>query len=261
MDKLKISVVNYTNSLPFIYGLEHSDFAEKFEIHKDIPSVCADKLIQNQVDIGLVPVAILPQLEKAIILGDYCIGANGEVASVLLLSDVPLEAIESIFLDFHSRTSVQLVQVLAKHYWKIQPNWIPAEEGFIAKIQGNKAAVVIGDRSFGLKEKYNYCYDLAAEWKKFCDLPFVFAVWVANKELAKEQLSDFNAAIAMGMMHIDKVIKLLPKHNFDPEHYLKKNISYRLDDAKKKGLEKFLGLMEGSEGQKKQLFASTLHHD
>ena len=93
--KIKISVVNYTNSLPFVYGLENYKGVMNFELQKDIPSECARKLIDNEVDIGLIPVAVIPLLKEVHILTNYCIGAVGEVSSVLLLSEVPLEKIET----------------------------------------------------------------------------------------------------------------------------------------------------------------------
>ncbi|MBK8584164.1 MAG: hypothetical protein IPN88_01490 [Bacteroidetes bacterium] len=92
---LKISVVSYLNSKPFIYGFNKTNFNSKAAIELDIPSVCADKLLTGKVDIGLVPVAILPKLKDYFIISDYCIGANGPVDSVLLLSNVPLNEIKS----------------------------------------------------------------------------------------------------------------------------------------------------------------------
>src|SRR5215217_7144760 len=130
MEKIRISAVNYLNSKPFIYGLENSAIRNEIELQLDIPSVCADKLEENKVDIGLVPVAILPELEEYHIISDYCIGADGEVGSVLLLSEVPLNEIKVIQLDYQSRTSVLLAQILAEKFWKIKPQWMDGEENF-----------------------------------------------------------------------------------------------------------------------------------
>src|SRR4051812_36736309 len=126
MDKIKISIVSYLNSKPFVYGIEHSDLLNEIDLQQDIPSVCAQKLIDGKVDIGLIPVAVLPLLKEKYIISDYCIGAVGKVASVMLYSDVPLDRISSVLLDYQSRTSVTLVKVLAKNFWKISPEWISA---------------------------------------------------------------------------------------------------------------------------------------
>src|SRR6185369_11597556 len=113
------------------------------------------------------------------IISDYCIGADGDVGSVLLLSDVPMSEIKNVLLDYQSRTSVTLAQVLADKYWRIKPRWTDAKENYERDIKGTTAGVVIGDRTFALKNKFKYTYDLSGEWKIFTGLPFVFACWVA----------------------------------------------------------------------------------
>ena len=113
-----ISIVNYYNTTPFLYGLNHTGFQSQIKLELDIPSVCAQKLKNKQVDIGLVPVAILPELESYHIITDYCIGSVGKVDSVKLFSEKPLEELTHVLLDYQSKTSVTLVQVLNKHFWK-----------------------------------------------------------------------------------------------------------------------------------------------
>ncbi|HNF48735.1 MAG TPA: hypothetical protein PLF48_05095, partial [Chitinophagales bacterium] len=110
----KLSAVSYLNTKPFLYGLEHAAIADETEISLDPPAVTAEKLIHNEVDIALIPVAVLPLLKQPKIISPFCIGSNGKVATVCLFSDVPLEEIETILLDYQSRTSVQLVQILCR---------------------------------------------------------------------------------------------------------------------------------------------------
>src|SRR5437867_12268285 len=87
---IKVSCVSYLNSQPFIYGLKNNSIINEIDLSLDVPSVCAEKLRSGSVDIGLVPVAVIPQLKESHIISDYCIGADGKVETVLLLSDVPL---------------------------------------------------------------------------------------------------------------------------------------------------------------------------
>ena len=96
MDKIRVSAVSYLNSIPFVYGLETSSVQSQIELSLDIPSECANKLLYNQVDLGLVPVAIIPQLKFSEIISPYCISANGPVETVCLFSQVPLNEIEEI---------------------------------------------------------------------------------------------------------------------------------------------------------------------
>ena len=241
--KTKISAVNYLNSKPFIYGLENSELINEIDLQLDSPAVCAEKLENNKVDIGLVPVAILPEQDEYHIISNYCISADGEVGSVLLLSDVPLNEIKSILLDYQSRTSVLLAQVLAEKFWKIKPLWIDAEKDFENGISGTTAGVVIGDRTFTLKNKFKYVYDLSAEWKKFTKLPFVFACWIANKELDRGFVKKFNEALRFGLMNVEAVIeqhKVIVGKDVDVKDYFENKISYAFDDRKKFALELFL---------------------
>lgn len=240
-----VSIVNYYNTTPFLYGINHSDFKSQINLELDIPSVCAQKLKNKQVDIGLVPVAILPELETYHIITDYCIGAVGKVDSVKLFSEKPLDELTHVLLDYQSKTSVTLVQVLNKHFWKKNIQFVDAKEGFEKQIFGTTGAVIIGDRTFGLIQ-HPYQYDLAEEWQKFTDLPFVFACWVSNIKLEEQFVDEFNQALTYGVSHIKEAVEEKPNHikGFDAYEYLKNKISYHLDEDKRKGLEKFLELMK-----------------
>jgi chorismate dehydratase len=243
MQKVKVSVVSYLNSKPFIYGLENSDLIHEIDLQQDIPSVCAQKLLTQKVDIGLIPVAIIPSLAEHYIISDYCIGAVGKVASVCLYSNVPLNKIKTVLLDYQSRTSVTLVKVLAAELWNIQPEWKKADEQFEKSIKDDTAAVIIGDRTFGLENTYAYSYDLAEEWQKLTGLPFVFACWVANKKQQNDFISKFNCALKNGINHISHISESLQKtkkYSINVENYLSNNISYTLDEPKKEALALFL---------------------
>ena len=244
LKKIKISAVSYQNTIPFLYGIENSEFIDRNTcVSLDIPSECARKLLDNEVDIGLIPIAILPLLEKYTIISDYCIGAEGDVKTVLLLSEVPLNEIERVYLDYQSRTSVNLLIVLAKHFWQINPVFKHARPGYEDEISGTTAGVVIGDRCFSLKNKYKYVYDLSGEWTKFTNLPFVFACWVANKELDATFVEQFNSALKFGIEHITESIANYSNHLLNDEEllsYLKNDIKFLFDDKKRQGLNLFL---------------------
>lgn len=246
MQKYKISIVNYTNTLPFKYGITQSVLIDKIDLQFDIPSVCAQKLLENKVDIGLIPVAIIPLLKEHYIISKYCLGSNDKVDTVKLFSHVPLEKIETIYLDYQSRTSVTLVQILAKFFWKINPVFTQAADGFEKLINGNTAAVVIGDRCFDLNENFEYEYDLATEWKKYTNLPFVFAAWVSNKKIGEEFILEFEKALAFGVSKINEAVKqTIPKEKQALiKTYLTERISYDFNEGKKKAMEYFLHLLK-----------------
>ncbi|MEO6303363.1 MAG: menaquinone biosynthesis protein [Bacteroidia bacterium] len=241
---IKISIVNYTNTLPFKWALKRSDILKKIDLQEDIPSICAQKLKFKQVDLALIPVALLAELDNYFIETDYCIGANGKVDSVKLYSEVPLNEIKNVTLDYQSKSSITLTKVLFKFFWKINVPYSDAKPGFENEITGAHAAVVIGDRTFSLNGKYKYEYDLADEWKKFTGLPFVFAAWVSTEKLSEPFIKEFNSALKQG---VDNILKAVDDDynvkNLSKEktiEYLSNRIDYNLDADKKKALNLFL---------------------
>ena len=240
---IKISCVSYLNSKPFIFGLQNSKLVEEIDLQLDVPSECARKLEENEADIGLVPVAALQEMDEYHFISDYCIGADGDVGSVLLASDVPLHQIQHILLDYQSRTSIVLAQVLAEKFWKISPQFHETQQNYESVIGGTTAGIIIGDRTFALKPKFKYIYDLAHEWKLFTNLPFVFACWVANKDIDRGFIKRFNEALRYGLMNSETVVTEFKKESgaeIDVRDYLENKISYAFDERKKFAMELFL---------------------
>ena len=248
MDKIRISAVKYANTYPFIYGLIESGFEKRVILETDHPSECAAKLLSGRVDIGLIPVAALPMLDRYYIISDYCIGANSNVRTVLLLSNSPFDKIRKIYLDYRSRSSVNLTKVLAKNSWKREFVWINTSKGFdFMNIGPDEAVVLIGDQCFEFENNFRYKIDLAREWKEYSGLPFVFACWTANKKLDNEFIKEFNKALQLGVKNIDAVVEKFGKTGTITgdilKRYLIENIDYDFNAEKKTGLKLFLELM------------------
>ncbi len=243
MNKIKITAVSYMNTLPFLYGIKNYKSTGLYDFEQKIPSVCASQLITNKTDIALIPVAAIPFVETAHLVSNYCIGATGKVHTVLLVSDVPINEIKQVLLDYQSRTSVNLVKVLAHNHWHIKPEWINASVGFESNINGNTAGVVIGDRAFELHDKYKYVYDLSEEWEKMTSLPFVFAAWVANKKIKDDILDNLNKSLEFGLQNIDAAIKKYHDRINDKQinlkEYLTKYIDFKLSADKIKAMKLF----------------------
>jgi chorismate dehydratase len=244
LKKIKVGAVSYLNTKPLLFGVKRSGLMEKIELVEDYPSRIAAMLLNNEIDVGLVPVAIIPKLNEAYIVTDYCIGAIGNVASVCLFSEVEMDKVEKVLLDYQSRTSVNLCKVLLKHYWKKEVEFVDVSTDFRSDIKGTTAGVVIGDRAFEQRKVSPFIYDLAKAWKDFTGLPFVFAAWVANKPLDEGFIDAFNMANGYGLKHIDEVVAENPYGLYDLVKYYTDNISYQLDDEKRRGLEKFLSFLQ-----------------
>ena len=239
MKKIKVGIVNYLNTRPLIYGIERSPIMDRIELIGNYPSNIAASLTSGSIDIGLVPVAVLPELEEKFIVSDYCISCFGEVASVCIFSEVPMEEIEEIYLDYQSRTSVELAKILLREYWKTTPILTPAPKDFIDRIGGKKAAVVIGDRALRLQSSASYIYDLGEAWKVHTGLPFVFAVWVGRNNPGASFIREFNAANGAGFDRLDEIIAAEEYPYYALDHYYQENIQYQLSPAKFEAIELF----------------------
>jgi chorismate dehydratase len=255
MSKVPIVAVSYLNTKPFLHGLQSSPINDFLDIKLATPTDCATALKSEKAAIGLVPIALLADVPELAIVSNYCIGALGAVRTVSLFSTVPLAEISRIYLDYQSRTSAALTQVLAQYHWKITPEFVATTAGYEQRTLSNtEAALVIGDRAIAWKNVYPYEYDLAAAWQDWQKLPFVFAAWVAlpNKiEAIKAAQPDFfnqfDAALAAGLAAAPALADLYQPqytaYKFDVLRYFQQDIQYNLDSDKRRAAAIFIDFL------------------
>jgi chorismate dehydratase len=238
--RIQVSLVSYSNTLPFSYGIHIGDLKTELLVWEDYPSLSSRRVTNEDVDIALVPVGALPQLKKYNIFGRYCIGAVGKVDSVILFSNTEIKKMKSIKLDYQSTTSNKLLQILCKEHWKIAPKFEITSAGYETKIADDEGGLIIGDRAFAAKNKFKFQYDLAEAWMDLTGLPFVFAVWVNISDVDPAILEEINLCFDIG---VSKIVDVCKKHHeleFDLLDYLSHKISYPFDAEKRKGLDLFL---------------------
>jgi chorismate dehydratase len=85
-----------------------------------------------------------------------------------------------------------------------------------------------------------FIYDLGSEWRLITGLPFVFAAWVSTKPLPDHFIEAFDNANAMGLEHIDEIVRETAFDLYDLKKYYTLHLSYQLDNNKRKGMERFL---------------------
>jgi chorismate dehydratase len=248
LEKIKVGIVNYLNTKPLIYGLQRTPIKDQIELREEYPSRLAEMLKHDEIDLGLIPIAVLPEIPDYKIIGNYCIAAEGEVASVCLFSEVPMNEIKKVYLDYQSRSSVALLKWLMREYWGSDAELIQAtDDNFRKKIEGTTAGLVIGDRALQQRKISTFIYDLSSEWRKITGLPFVFAAWISKKEFDHEFTQLFNDANGLGLDHLDEIAAENSFPDFNLEKYYRFHISYLLDDRKKQGMEKFLDIVSQSD--------------
>ena len=243
LKKIKVGAVTYLNTKPLIYGMQQESFLKDHELVLDYPSKLAKMLKKGELDVALVPVALLPELPEYHIVSDYCIASDHEVASVCLFSEKPLYEIKRVYLDYQSKTSAALLKILFKEHWKQEVEWLPAsDETYIDKIEGDTAGLIIGDRALQFRDRFAYRYDLAAAWREMTGLPFVFAVWVSVREMDLVWKDQFNGSQQTGLQQIDLLIRAESDAHilYDLHRYFQSNLSYALDDLKQNAIQLFI---------------------
>ena len=247
MKQVRCTMVSYLNTKPFLDGLENEFQKGELEIRLANPADCAKDFAQGNCEIALFPVGALDSLSGYDIMQGFCIGAKGDVASVLILSDEPLDQIRFLVPDPESRTSNRLAGVLLDNYWKQKFEWVT---GDIEKSRGlpQTAFVSIGDKAMKMKNSFRYVYDLAGEWKSWTGMNFVFAVFICKQGGVEDEIaSRFLRGLAHGVDHIRESAKRwAPEFGMTEEaafQYLDASVYLRLEPDMRAGLEKFLSLL------------------
>lgn len=231
-----VAAVSYLNTVPFIWGIKQAAPSLRENLSLAIPATCAQLFNSNKADIALIPVGALSPTFQNRIITDFCISADSFVDSVVLLANCPMTEIKTIYLDSHSRTSVQLAQILAREKWSISPQWI---NGIPTEIAPHEAVVAIGDKVFDIQNMFSHKWDLAYEWVQLTGMPFVFAVWVAHQHVPQSVIDELNNALLIGTQNIDKAIENYITTCADPKKYLTENIKYDLTFTKRESLKLF----------------------
>jgi chorismate dehydratase len=243
----RVSVVQYLNTAPLVWGMLKGEQTGKYNLSFTTPAQCAEAVRKNDAEIGIIPSIEYQKMDHVQVLGGLSISSRGEARSVLLLSKMPIENVETIALDNSSRTSAALVRILMRRFYSRFVTVTPAAPKPEEMLKRADAALVIGDPALAYEGPVAEVYDLAAEWKKFTGLPFVFALWVGHERARiGNYQEDFKASRDFGLAHLSDIGQEYgPKLNMSPEAvqaYLTENIHYSLDEEEKKGLKLFYKL-------------------
>ncbi len=242
VDKIRVGMVGYYNTFPFLLGLEQSS---KVDIALDVPSRCMDFLRKGQVDVALVPVVEILDNDNYEVITNYCIGCDGPVDTVCLLSNTPINEVNEIFLDGHSKTSQWLVKILTCFHWKKSVKYRKVVISQLGDIEQGQAVLMIGDKVFANKRNFDYVYDLGDEWKKMTGMPFVFAVWISHRDRNRLENELLNNLLSKGVKDIPSVIAKYSSlvGEIDLRAYYEENISYTLDERKRDALKLFFNFI------------------
>lgn len=246
MNRLKLSIVYYLNSLPLAWGFVHGPQREIFDLDFSSPSRCADLLADGSVDVGLIPSIEYQRIRGVKVIPGLSISSKRQVQSVLLVSKLPAEKIQTLAIDNSSRTSIVLLRILLKLKYKAQPTMRPCEPELKAMLNHSDAALIIGDSALRAATEDRYRYDLAEEWRILTGKPFVFAFWGVRSGVNLDDRSVFRQSLAYGETHLDEIVQQQSQTLQLPDdqlhRYLTENINYTLDAENLEGLQLFYDL-------------------
>jgi chorismate dehydratase len=239
----RIGAVAYLNTKPLVFGLTRR--APAADIVFDFPSRLADRLATGDLDIALIPSIEFFQDPTYSIVSDACIGCRGPVLSVKLLFRTPPHKVRPLALDEGSRTSAALTRILLRERFGIEPARQPFPLGMKLDETTADAVLMIGDRAIHApREGFVACWDLGEEWRRWSDLPFVFAMWVARAGVDAASLEEaLNGARDDGVNHLPQIAAEEAGNVGLPEadvlSYLRDNLYFHLGPREQRGLELF----------------------
>ena len=268
MTKLRISIVQYLNTAPLVWGFTSGPLRGKYDLSFTVPSQCSEDLRLGRADVAIIPAIEYQRIDDLVILPDLAIASKNLVRSLLIVARKPIEQVKTFALDRSSRSTQALTRILCAEKWKIAPQFSEAPPDLPAMLQQADAALLIGDPALRIAvaiEKSSrpgtqgqsvcpgstlgitnsellHVYDVVGEWRSLTGLPAVLAVWAARPDIAIPELSaDFLASREFGLSHLAEISSDAARELELPvptlESYLRHNIDFSLDAENRSGLE------------------------
>lgn len=258
---MRIGRIGYVNCYPVYGAIDRGIVAAPGTLVTGTPNELNDQLAAGSLDVSVISaVAYAQHATKLDLLPDLAISSDGPVRSVMLFSRRPPEDLDGarVLLSSSSRTSVLLLDLLARERWRVRPvtEIARTEPGDLAALAAtpHDAVLVIGDGALLLRAAgtYQYAIDLGEEWKRWTGLPFVFAVWAARRETSRADARRAHQALlssrAWGLLHLadlaEQASRVADVEAGDCMEYLS-GLDYSLSYQHLAGLTHFLGRLAG----------------
>ena len=226
---MRVGRIPYVNCYPVYGAIDRGVVPLDATIVDGVPTALNAQMAAGALDVSVISaVEYARDASRYLLLPDLAISCDGPVRSVVLFARRPVSQLggRRVLVSRSSMTSVALLELLFEHVWDARPTFVPsdAELTDIAQFAAgdHEARLVIGDAALRLgahlhdpaerdelldRLGYRYAYDLGSEWKRWTDLPFVFAVWVAQRSADTRRSLDVHASLIAsrdwGLKHLD----------------------------------------------------------
>ncbi|MBI4961884.1 MAG: menaquinone biosynthesis protein [Desulfomonile tiedjei] len=184
MNPIRLGRMAYINTLPVDWGLVNGGFGDLVTLRRGTPTTLNRLLAEGQLDAS--PVSSVAAAEHAadwLVFDHLCIGCRGDVGSVILQSDVPVEQLggRSIAVTAESATAVRLLQILLSHHWKVEAKLVTENGRTVPRL-------LIGDPALKTAQSNpaGFVYDLGRAWRDYTGRGFVFGLWCVRRAFVEE---------------------------------------------------------------------------
>lgn len=226
---MRVGRIAYVNCYPVYGAIDRGVVPLRADIVDGVPSALNKQMAGGTLDVSVISaVEYARDANRYLLLPDLAISCDGPVRSVMLFAKRPASELSGrrVLVSRSSMTSVALLELLFENVWDARPTFVPADAELtdIARFgaEEHDARLVIGDAALRLSAHlqdpsardslldtlgYRYAYDLGSEWKRWTDLPFVFAVWVAQRSADTHAALDVHASLISsrnwGLEHLE----------------------------------------------------------
>ena len=223
---MRIGRIPYVNCYPVYGAIDRGVVGLEGSLVTGVPSALNKRMADGTLDISVVSaVEYARDARRYLLLPDLAISCDGPVQRVMLFSRRPAEELDGrrVIVSRSSMTSVALVELLFENVWRARPEFV-AGDAEMSDIAGfdrepHEARLVIGDAALVLRgarprvvdstasASYAFAYDLGEVWTDWTGLPFVFAVWVAQRTAPVAEALGIHASLITsrnwGLEHLD----------------------------------------------------------
>jgi chorismate dehydratase len=260
---VRLGVIDYLNVAPVYDAIRRDEsLLPGVELVTGVPSAMNAALLAGEIDLSNVSsVSYGQHADEWLLVPGLSVAAQEKVESVLLFSwRADWRELDggSIALSSDSATSVALVRLLSEERYGARPHYEIMAPDLDAMLAKHDAALLIGDIALveGQKRRdivgrgHPYVFDLATEWRAWTGLPFVFAVWAARADRAREIsasgiIEALRESKRRGLSDLGRIAAEAAAQLGLPEdvclRYLRL-LDYDLDARDLKGLQRFLEL-------------------
>ena len=226
---MRVGRIPYINCYPVYGAIDRGIIPLGADIVDGVPTALNAQMAAGTLDVSVISaVEYARDASRYLLLPDLAISCDGPVRSVVLFSKRPASELAGrrVLVSRSSMTSVALLELLFENVWDAKPTFVPADAELTDvgrfTTDDHDARLIIGDAALllgaTLQEQrgrhemldrlgYRYAYDLGAEWKRWTDLPFVFAVWVAQRTTDTHAALNVHASLIAsrnwGLKHLD----------------------------------------------------------